>query len=103
MPDGTVESTGKGDSRVPIYRTVHDRDSDRSFGLSVIEALATAMDVDPLEMEPPLYEVIDHVALDMLFSPTKNGDDHEEIVVRFDYDGYEVTVSNDGTINIFER
>ncbi|UPV99123.1 hypothetical protein M0R88_11360 [Halorussus gelatinilyticus] len=69
---------------------------------SVVEAVAEAEDVDPMELSPPLYEVIDPDALDQVFaaSPTNGRMDGQ---VTFTYNGYEVTVSGDGYVSVEER
>jgi hypothetical protein len=59
----------------------------------VVEALATARDVDPLRLNPPLYEVVDVEALDRL---VKTGVTR----VTFTYEGHEVRVDGDGTVAV---
>ncbi|WP_254533806.1 HalOD1 output domain-containing protein [Natrinema gelatinilyticum] len=69
-------------------------DEDEPISANVIDAIATAMETDPLELSPPLYYSIDLAALDRLFrtkSPT---------TVRFDYNGRDVTVQGDGTVSV---
>lgn len=66
-----------------------------SLSLSVIDALATELDADPVELEP-LYNVIDPEALDQLFQD----DGSATVTVRFTYDGHAVDVRSDGTIQI---
>lgn len=70
---------------------------------AVIEAVAAAEGVDPTDIEPPQYEplytVIDPEALDELFWPhgsTQRGTG----VVHFTYEGYDVTVSSDGSVSV---
>lgn len=63
----------------------------------VVEKVAEVEDVDPLELTPPLYDVIDPDALDKLFAsmPTAG---RMEGQVTFSYNGYEVTVCGDGHV-----
>ena len=70
-----------------------DRTTD-SISLHVVEALAATADTDPLDLEPPLYDVIDPEALDRLFRPG-NG-----CRVTFTYDGHAVDVRADGTVTV---
>lgn len=69
-------------------------DEDEPISTNVIDAIATAMEADPLELSPPLYYSIDLTALDRLFR-TK-----PPTTVRFDYNGWDVTVQGDGTVSV---
>lgn len=70
---------------------------DRSEPLSqtVVEAVAMAESVDPLDLTVPLYDAIDPDALDALF---QSGDASVDGYVEFVYYGYEVTVTADGHV-----
>lgn len=61
----------------------------------VVETVAKAEDVDPLELTPPLYEVIDPDALESLFA-------NNRVLgkVIFNYAGYEVSVFSDGDVSV---
>lgn len=60
----------------------------------IIEALATAVDSDPLSMTPTLYEVIDPDALVRLL------DTDQPVEARFEYDGHTVVADSDGTVSV---
>ncbi|MFP8957077.1 HalOD1 output domain-containing protein [Natrialbaceae archaeon A-CW3] len=65
--------------------------------LRVLEAVSDADGIDPDACEPPLYTVIDPVALDQLVeSPgiSRRGR------VSFRYRGYDVTVTADGEVSL---
>ncbi|MCU4753712.1 hypothetical protein OB919_17275 [Halobacteria archaeon AArc-curdl1] len=64
------------------------------MSMRVIDAIAAELDIDPLELDTPLFEVINPEALDRLFR------DDVDCTVSFAYDDYEVTVSNDGTVTV---
>ena len=64
-----------------------------SISLRVVEALATATDTAPNELDP-LYNTIDPEALDRLFRP----DSGDEIRVTFEYAGSDVEIRGDGTV-----
>lgn len=59
---------------------------------TVIRAVASAENVDPIDLETPLHAAVDPDALDTLFRP---GTDCR---VQFTYSGYEVTVHDDGRV-----
>ena len=61
----------------------------------VVTTVAEVEDVDPLELTPPLYEVIDPDALESLFA-----NDRTLGKVIFNYNGYEVSVFSDGYIMV---
>ncbi len=67
----------------------------------VVKKLAEIEDVDPLELTPPLYQVVDPDALDQILAatPTAGRMDGQ---VTFPYKGYEVTVCGDGYVSIEE-
>lgn len=56
---------------------------------AVVEAVATAEGVDPVDVEQPLYEVVDVDALDKLLVDCPGR-------LTFEYYGYEVTLTSDG-------
>lgn len=67
----------------------------QSLSTAVIEKLASAENVDPETLSPPLFEAIDPDALDRLFRNTSGS-------VRFVYLGYEVIVEADGAVELVE-
>lgn len=67
----------------------------------VVQALATAADASPLELDP-LYNTLDPEALDTLFSPSPSGDRSGEYIV-FEYEGYEVTFFSEGRVTVAPR
>lgn len=69
----------------------------------IVSKVSHRKDVDPVELQPPLNEVVDLAALDALFASrnggtTRNGDGH----VEFTYEGYRIRVESDGIIDIDE-
>lgn len=65
----------------------------------VVERIAEAEGVSPVELTPPLCEVVDPDALDRLFASTATAGRMKGRVV-FNYDGYEVSVHGDGYVSI---
>lgn len=83
-------STPSGDRRVPPSQTI-------------VEAIAAAENVDPVDVEPPAYEplyaVVDLEALDALF----DGRERTDLEVAFTYEGYYVVVQADGRVDVAAR
>lgn len=78
------------------------QDDDSRVSVEVVLALAAAEDVDPVELEPPLYAVIDLEALDDLFRDVRpNGPGNVE--VTFEYFGREVSVWGQGDVTVSEH
>lgn len=65
----------------------------------IVEKVAEVNDVDPLELSPPLFEVVDTDALNQLFASTPTTG-RMEGEVTFSYNGNEVTVSGDGYVTV---
>lgn len=65
---------------------------------SVVEAIAELENVDPLELTPPLHEVVDLEALERLFA-------HKSTTgkVVFNYKSCEVCVFSDGFVSVEKR
>lgn len=68
---------------------------ERSIYQAVIEAIADAEGIDPPELTPPLFEVLEPEALDTLFARNQALGK-----VIFNYNGYEVSVFPDGFVSI---
>lgn len=62
----------------------------------VIEAVAAAEGIDPTELPARLYEVIDPDALDSLFT----SDTIQTGTVTFAFCGYDVTITEEGTVEV---
>ncbi|MFD1514032.1 HalOD1 output domain-containing protein [Halomarina rubra] len=69
-----------------------------SLVVAVVEALATARDVDPLDL-PPLHDYVDVDALSTLFR-TPAGTDRGNGWVTFPVERHEVRVSDDGSVAV---
>ncbi|ARS90135.1 HalOD1 output domain-containing protein [Natrarchaeobaculum aegyptiacum] len=74
-------------------------ETDDAIAVRIAQQVATLEDVDPIDLEPPLYEVVDVDALEALCGgPTS----HEPFTgsVSFDYRGYTITVDHEGSIDV---
>lgn len=67
---------------------------------AVIEAIAEHKSVDPVDLDQPLYDVVDPDALDAFFAESAGSADPAGRRVEFAYDGCTVRVSGDGTIDV---
>jgi len=92
--DGTAERADRRD--VVVHRTVHS--GAESLSVSVVEALAAAKGVSPVDIEQPLYDVVDPDALDRLFT-----DGNATARVVFGFADHEVTVHASGEILVRDR
>lgn len=62
---------------------------------TVVAAIAEHEHVDPMDLDPPLFDVVDPDALDGLFNDTAtNGR------VTFTYRGADVTVTSEGDVRV---
>lgn len=80
------------DDESDAVRVEFDTD-DPEPSLSVVEAVAEIEDVDETDLAT-VYDCIDHV-LDHVFSTPP--DPEARVAVSFDYEGYRVTVHQDGS------
>ena len=78
---------------------VNQKESDISRGKSIcqdiVESLAEAEGTNPIDLNPPLYDVIDPDALGGLFT-----NDQTLGKVVFNYNCYEVSVFSDGYVSV---
>lgn len=65
---------------------------------AIIEHIADQTDQDPLDM-PPLHRSIDADALDELLTHASAASS-SDVEITFSYDGFDVTVSSDGQIDL---
>jgi hypothetical protein len=65
---------------------------------TIVEQVAEAEDVDPVELNPPLGDVVDPDALELL---CESSDD--AVRVEFEYCGYDVTVYGENDILVRQQ
>lgn len=84
--------------RDPVLQT---QDAETTPSERVVDAVAEAEDVDPIELEP-LYAAIDPDALDAVVRSQQEGRiaPRTSTLVRFEYQGYRVTVAGDGAVDV---
>lgn len=68
-------------------------------GIRIVQRVAEHEGVDPTDLEPPLYSVLDPETLDRLFHrPDAPGE--TDVVLEFEYNGYEITVDGGDEITV---
>lgn len=65
----------------------------------IVDAVADAEGVSPLELEPPLYAAVDPDALEQ-FVASVRGPNAGEVEVSFEYAGHDVTVTGAGDVRV---
>jgi hypothetical protein len=66
----------------------------------IVRAVAAAEGVDPAELSPPLYDVVDTDAVDALFASGGSQPPPVGTRVSFTYNGYRVRVEGDGEVSV---
>ena len=91
---------------VQVNQTAYERENNGELVTALVEAIADAKDVDPLDSAkmPPLYESLDTAALeDTFFGPSgAERPPRDGGFVEFHYTGYKVTLRADGWIFVYE-
>lgn len=85
----------------PVVDAEYEFESDVSPTEVIIEALAEAAEIDPIEL-PPLYEFVDPDALDQLFGEHE-GAAHADALLSFQVETWNVFVRADGRIRICDN
>lgn len=91
-------STGEYSSRTGSVqgRVEYSRRETEPPSIAVVRALARFADDDPIDVEPPLNDVLDADALDALFADRPDGTSRGMGTVSFDVADARVVVSADG-------
>lgn len=66
----------------------------------LVSEVSDRRDTDPIELHPPLYEVVDLEALNTLFSHRNGTFRDTDGHVEFTYEELRIRVASDGTIDI---
>lgn len=78
----------------------------KPLSVRIVDVVAEREGVDPTEIEPPayepLYEVVDPEALETLFAPREDGTPRGSGRVTFEYCGYQIVVSGDGSVDVHD-
>lgn len=65
---------------------------EESITTAVLAAVAGREGVDPIDLEPPLHDVVDPDALEALFADAVDGTARGDVVVEFTYCGHRVRI-----------
>lgn len=68
----------------------------------IVEKVAESEGVDPTELQPPLYVVIEPDALNAVFADAESDAPRKAGRVEFTYCGYQVVVRSDGQVSVTE-
>ncbi|SFG96159.1 hypothetical protein SAMN04488063_3426 [Halopelagius inordinatus] len=82
----------------PVVDAEYEFESEGSPTEVIVEALAEAAEIDPLDL-PPLYEFVDPDALDQLFGEHV-GAAHADALLSFQVETWNVFVRADGRIRV---
>ena len=85
----------------PVVDAEYESESDVSPTEVIIEALAEAAEIEPIEL-PPLYEFVDPDALDQLFGE-HDGAAHADALLSFQVETWNVFVRADGRIRVCDN
>ena len=66
---------------------------------AVVEAVAAALDTDPIDLKP-LYDVVNPDALDALMRSSQRADGAGEATASFEFVDRQVTVRSSGTVTV---
>lgn len=83
-----------------IHTFSYDSSHHQSIGVSIIQAVASVSDVDPLSLRPRLYDVVDPDALESLLSAETT---EPNVRISFRFGAYTVTVTANGEIFLREN
>ena len=70
-----------------------------SLTAEVLGAVADRKGVDPVDLEPPLHDVVDPDALEALFADSIHGTVRETVAAEFTYRGHRVLIDG-GTVHV---
>lgn len=80
-------------TRVERSRTKHQEGD--SVVSEIVSAVAAREGIDPIDLRPPLYTVVDTDSLETLFR-----DAEPSVAVTFGYRDWEITIPRDGPIRV---
>lgn len=66
----------------------------------IVQAIADAEGVEPVDLDPPLFDVLDGDLLNALVSSNETNADDPSLEMTFEYLGYTVYVAAGGTVSV---
>lgn len=95
--DTPDDETGESTDQPREYQTNWDRSDPSTISSTIVRAVATTKDVDPMGIITPLTETLD---ADALVSVLASGAGDGDITVTFNFADRQVTASDDGHITV---
>ena len=92
----TADDTQAATTTADEYQHYHDCQDEQRLSTSVVRAVATAIDTDPLSLDEQLYDAVDPDALDRLLGGGPNIG--SACRLSFEFAGCSVTIHGDGQI-----
>lgn len=77
---------------------INSSTNQRPLSEKVVDAVAEHEGVDPVDLDPRLYQVVDPDALDQLFSASQRTD--ADLEIAFTYSDSEVVARSDGELSV---
>lgn len=87
-------------SELPSTTVTLDSIDTERVCVAVVNAVADAKGVSPVDVSPPLYDAIDLDGLEAFVASMTRGPGESAGRVEFSYSGYEVTVAGDGLVSV---
>jgi hypothetical protein len=81
---------------VRVDTMISEADQRTPISTTVVEAVAAVEDTDPLDLDQPLFDVVDAEALDAVTASAT------DVSVEFEYQGHDIVVRSDGTVLVDE-
>lgn len=78
-------------------------DATENLSETIVHLIADLEGVDPVELTPPLYSVVDPDALESLFDTPASDTSQPSGYASFHYCGYKIRVDSDGEITILNH
>ncbi len=94
---GRTHATGRSDG---TYRVEVDLDSAASLSTTLVMAAADARGVEPSDLQPQLYDIVDPDALDALFESIRANAHSSPVRLTFSEWGCRMTVDSEGLIEV---
>lgn len=102
MPRNNLAEEGlEYDQETGSYRTNFETWNFESVSLTVVHAVTTIVEKDPLEMEEHLYDRVDPDSLDTLIPSFSRGTGSPSAGIWFTFAGFRIVIEADGSIELF--
>lgn len=89
------------DPGTKTFSTNHDWETEIPVSTVVVKLVSDLEDVPPTALDP-LHDYVDPDALDRLVAPKRDGTPRNGAYASFRFEGYDITVSGDGEISLYE-